>query len=131
MIWRPAARKDLSLAGLWTLGACCALASLPLLPFLARMAGPCPLRTLAGIPCFTCGATRAASALAQGDVVLALATNPLAALAIVAGVLGGPLAPAWVFLRGPIPTVQPGLGTRLGVLAILLANWAYLIARGV
>ena len=63
MTWRAASRRDLPLAALWTLGACCALASLPLLPWLAKMAGPCPLRTLAGIPCFTCGATRAAAAL--------------------------------------------------------------------
>jgi hypothetical protein len=43
---------------------------------------PCPLRTTTGIDCPFCGATRAASSLAQGDVVLALDHNAFFVLVI-------------------------------------------------
>jgi hypothetical protein len=60
--------------------------SLPVHPPLA-----CPLRTLTGIPCPLCGATRAVVALAHGDVFQSLRFNPvgivvvLVAIALIAG----------------------------------------------
>ena len=131
MTWRPAAQRDLPLAALWALGSLCALGSIPLLPYLARLAGPCPLHTLAGIPCPTCGVTRAATALAHGQVAAALRWNPLAAIGLGVGVAGGPIAPAWVLLRGPLFSWQPGRGARMLAVAALAANWIYLVARRV
>ena len=43
---------------------------------------PCPLRTVTGIDCPFCGATRAASSLAHGDVVGALDHNAFFVLVI-------------------------------------------------
>lgn len=129
MSWRRAERADLPLAALWAIGAACAAMTAPLLPYLASLAGPCALHTLTGIPCPTCGATRAASALVHGHVTAALAFNPLAALALSLGLVGGPVAPAWVLLRGPLPIWRPGLGTRVLLAAAIAGNWLYLVLR--
>ena len=43
---------------------------------------PCPLRTLAGIACPGCGATRAVTALVAADPLRALAFNPFVVLAL-------------------------------------------------
>lgn len=89
----------------------------------------CWFRAITGIPCATCGSTRALLALARGRVVASLVYNPLV---VVAGVL----ATAWV-------VAGVGFGRRLSVslgvqgrraawllaAAVLLANWAYVIAR--
>jgi hypothetical protein len=92
----------------------------------------CPLRGLAGIPCATCGMTRAFVHLAHGDVGLAVAASPLGAL-LAAG--------AWLFAAAdlarvgvgaplPIPGVRAlRVATGAGI-ALLLANWAWLLARG-
>jgi len=37
----------------------------------------CPLRRYTGIPCFTCGSTRAILALVSGDIRTAFLTQPL------------------------------------------------------
>ena len=37
----------------------------------------CPLRRYTGIPCFTCGSTRAVLALISGDLQTAFLTQPL------------------------------------------------------
>jgi hypothetical protein len=46
------------------------------------LAPPCPLRSLTGLDCPLCGATRATHALLQGDVVRALDLNALYVLAL-------------------------------------------------
>ena len=130
MAWRSATRDDLPLATLWALAAACAVASAPILPLLARLASPCPLHALTGISCPTCGATRAAMALAHGDIAAALVCNPLAAIVILAGLAGGATAPVWVALRGPLPRWRATPFARLALASVLAANWAYLIGRG-
>ena len=47
-----------------------------LTPIPAGLVPPCPLRTLTGIPCPTCGMTRGFAALVHGDVEHALMMNP-------------------------------------------------------
>ncbi|NIR58105.1 MAG: DUF2752 domain-containing protein, partial [Gammaproteobacteria bacterium] len=39
----------------------------------------CPAWTIFGVPCPTCGGTRAVAAVAQGDLLAALSWNPLVA----------------------------------------------------
>lgn len=73
------------------------VALLPFLLFgflLARFAAPlfkllpaCTFRQVTGVPCPSCGATRAGLALAQGDLMIALSYNPL--LVISLGILFG------------------------------------------
>lgn len=57
----------LSVSVLPLIGAIAYAQGMPHIPFLA-----CPLRSLTGIPCPTCGMTRAFVAIAQGDVAQAL-----------------------------------------------------------
>lgn len=84
---------------------------------------PCPFRWATGQPCFLCGGTRAALALARGDGAAALRTNPLVAVAIPLVLLLGilrvafGLAPCW-----------GGISRRvlwMGAAALVLANWAW------
>jgi|GEM_PF-2321276 len=90
----------------------------------------CLLYTLTGLPCATCGTTRAFQALARGDVASALAHQPLimlvyltSTLAVLADVV------AWG-LRGRqwLPTVLGRLRVSAGtVVTLILVNWAYLM----
>lgn len=130
MIWRRTGIGDLPIALLWLASAVTALACVPLFPLVARAFPPCALHTLTGIPCFACGSSRAVIALAGGDWLRALALNPFASLATVAGCVGGLLAPGWVALHGPLPAVTRAAARKLRVLAwcAIAAQWVYLIA---
>ncbi len=91
---------------------------------------PCGFRSLTGIPCLGCGATRSAKALADGEIVEALRFHP-------ALVLGCALALAWPVLgirhywsgreMSP-PGVQNRKLIRAGWITggVFLANWIYL-----
>ena len=48
----------------------------------ARLLPSCPLYGLTGLPCPTCGGTRAALALSRGDIVTAFSLNPLVTTAL-------------------------------------------------
>lgn len=96
---------------------------------------PCPFHAITGLPCLTCGGTRALSFLAEGQFGAALAMNPL----VFFGALG---AGAFViyavilffsrrepvridFRRGPALAFL-----RFGTLFAVSANWIYLILAG-
>lgn len=63
----------------------------------------------------------------------ALAWNPLATLALAAGLAAAALAPAWVALEGPLPVLAPVLPARAraALVAMIALDWAYLVTRGV
>lgn len=88
---------------------------------------PCPLRTLTGLDCPGCGATRMASALLHGDLGAALQYN---APVLVALVVLGYLWTAWMLQRfGIVRLPRPRLGPRmrralLPVLVIVAVVWA-------
>jgi len=130
---RRATPDDRSLAWVAAIGAFGVLLLAPWLPALAQGLPPCPLHAWSGVPCPGCGSTRAALALLRGDVIGALGWNPLAALALGAGLVAGALAPAWVALGFPVPTLAPVLPARArwGIAAALALDWAYLVARKV
>jgi hypothetical protein len=90
---------------------------------------PCPLRTLTGIPCPTCGGTSAARSLLAADVGAAFRANPLVAATILLGIAGAVAALAilpWAGrLRPPKVLGRRTIGFTL--LTIVLANWLYLI----
>jgi hypothetical protein len=131
MTWRRATRSDFPLAALWAWAASVTLAVAVggWLPLLASMAPRCVLHQLTGIPCPTCGTTRAALALARGDLVAALMLNPLVSLVLVVGLVGGLLAPPWVAARGPLPRLPSPLplSWRIGIGVALAADWTYLV----
>ncbi|BDG03318.1 DUF2752 domain-containing protein [Anaeromyxobacter oryzae] len=92
----------------------------------------CPLKALAGIPCATCGMTHAFVALAHGDLAAAVSASPLgaalaaaawayAAIDLVRAAAGWPL---------PVPAARAWRGATAVGIALLLANWAWLVARG-
>jgi hypothetical protein len=115
-------------------------AAIGLLSFLVARFAPvlalpftCPLRGLAGIPCATCGMTHAFVHLAHGEVARAFAASPLGTLLAAAAWLYAALDLARAALGAPLPV--PSLravraATALGI-ALLLVNWAWLVAREV
>ena len=80
--YRPATIPErFAVAGV---GAAAAAVVYPTVHRLTGLGWPCPLRTVTGIPCPTCGMTTAATSLADGRLHDALAANPFI-LVLVAG----------------------------------------------
>jgi Protein of unknown function (DUF2752) len=108
-------------AAVWTLG----LDRIPLTL--------CVFKGLTGLPCPTCGSTRALGRLFALDFAGALAMNPfttLVALVVAAWALADlALLPT---RRAVELDVSPRLGfaLRVGALLLFLANWVYLLAAG-
>jgi hypothetical protein len=93
----------------------------------------CPFRALTGVPCFGCGATHAFVQLAHGDLLLAIAANPLWAL--VAAILWACallqiarfLGLRWTLA---LPPLEPLLRRhRMALFALAAANWAFVALR--
>ena len=78
----------------------------------------CPALSLFGIPCPSCGSTRAFAALAQFDLLAAIKFNPL----IVLGVFALPL----LYFANAVPARWKAYGWPVFGAAVLL-NWIYLL----
>lgn len=131
MSWRKLRREERQLAFVWGVLAASSILLRPLWLVLPPYLPKCPFRSLTGVPCPTCGTTHAALAVLHGRPLQALAANPLAALAGAVFIVGGLLAPLWAGANLPIPETprQWPLWFRVALVAVILANWAYLIAR--
>lgn len=96
--------------------------------------GECGLKMLVGLPCFTCGATRATVALTDGDIAAALGFQPLIVVIYAMLTIWG-LVSLTTFLldRRAVVSFSDTEKTWLkaGILAAPFVNWAYLIAAGV
>ncbi|MFI5183369.1 MAG: DUF2752 domain-containing protein [Vicinamibacteria bacterium] len=93
----------------------------------------CFLKFATGCPCPTCGATRAMGRLFAGDIRGAFVMNPLAtAVAFLVVAWGAADLALWPAGRSLSPVLPPTAGRvlRFTVVALVLANWAYLIAAG-
>jgi hypothetical protein len=92
----------------------------------------CPARVLLGVPCATCGMTRAFAALARGDVAAAVGVSPAGAL-LAAGAwafaAAAALRPALGF-GWPRPSRRAARALAIAAGLALLVNWAYLLASG-
>lgn len=122
-------RSDRQLALLWLIAAASAIALRPLWLALAPTLRPCIFRSLTGIPCPTCGTTRAAVAFLNGQMTAALAANPLAAVAGLVFVLGAPVAVLLTLCRPHQVDFEaaPSLWLRVTIVALMTLNWSYLI----
>ena len=93
----------------------------------------CLFKGLTGMPCPTCGSTRALGRLSGLDFAGALAQNPFTTLV---AVLVGAWAVADLALlrRGQSLRVEVreplGFGLRVATFLLFLANWVYLVASG-
>lgn len=129
MTTRTTTPEERQLAYLWLAAAASALALRPLWLAIAPLLRPCIFRSLTGVPCPTCGATRAATAFLGGNLIAAFTANPLAAAMGLLFVVGAPLATLWAIARWPIPVLPSPLPTwlRIGAVALIAANWLYVI----
>jgi hypothetical protein len=93
----------------------------------------CAFKAVTGVPCLTCGTTRALARLFTLDVPGAVAMNPLAAAVGLALV---PWGAADLLLlareRALALEITPGFAplVRAAAVALVAANWAYLIVAG-
>ncbi len=92
----------------------------------------CLFRRLTGLPCPTCGATRAALALAHGDLLGAIRQNPLMCVCYILTFVINLYAAVLLILRLPRPrlaSLPAEVKQALSVLAVtaLGANWIYLL----
>lgn len=113
-----------------------ALACVALSPLASRFADGlpgCPLKSVAGLPCPSCGAGRATLALAAFDPLAALAANPLVALGWTFMISGGLVALLLTGSGRSLPTLpkRVPMPLRLGAVGLVLANWVYLIQAGI
>jgi hypothetical protein len=108
---------------------------------IVRLLGPperlpiplCVFKLLTGMPCPTCGGTRALYCLARFDLAGAVAMNPLAsALAFCVGLWA--VSDLLLLARGR--SLRLGLApsllgaARVAAVVVAAANWVYLIAAG-
>lgn len=115
-----------------TLGALLAAAYMALVSLAALPSLPCPWRELLGLECPMCGTTRALLALGRGDVLAALAWNPLAILLAVAAVAVAVNEIAGAALRRRLSLVLAGREGRVllvAFLAALAANWVWVLLK--
>ncbi|MCB9840600.1 MAG: DUF2752 domain-containing protein [Phycisphaeraceae bacterium] len=115
----------LGAAGLWTLLVMLAAWWLPAAARGESRGTPCILRATTGVPCPTCGGTRAVTALVGGDVGGAIAWNPM--------VIGGlVLLVAWLALRVAllrrVVVVRRRWLVAVTLVAVVVANWVYVLA---
>lgn len=129
--WRPLHPGELDHEKLWLVvgGGACLLGGTWLAMDLPMP--ECNFKRFTGLPCPTCGSTRAVRALHDADLLGAMQWNPLVTLGFAAVALY--LVYAAVVLifrlprfRPPPPSARRKLAIRIGVITILLVNWAYL-----
>jgi len=127
--FREATTEDRQLALLWLAAAASAVALRPVWLTVAPLLRPCVFRGLTGVPCPTCGTTRAATAFLNGELTTAIAANPMAALAGLVFVAGAPLAVGWTMAKRKLPSVTGPLPVWVRVVAASLMglNWVYVI----
>ncbi|MEZ6234840.1 MAG: DUF2752 domain-containing protein [Phycisphaerales bacterium] len=115
----------LGAAALWTILVMLAAWWLPAASRGQSPTTPCLLRATTGVPCPTCGGTRAVTALVGGDVAGAIAWNPL----VIASLL---LLAVWFGLRvgllRRVVVVRRRWLVPVVMVALVLANWAYVLA---
>lgn len=135
LVWRDLRPREIDHETLWLSVAAASAACAALALAAPELQVPrCGFKVLTGLPCPTCGSTRACLALVRGDLAAAFASNPLFVLAG-AGALVYLLYAASV-LAGRLPRCRPLVtpadvfAARVASMALVGVNWAYLIVSG-
>ena len=106
-----------------------ALVSARALP-LQEILPACLFRAATGIPCPSCGTTRALLHLAHGDIAGSLALNPLFSLAMITAlILFFARSASLPFDRSRVTLIhtrREGTILRAGMAGLFLLNWTYL-----
>jgi hypothetical protein len=93
----------------------------------------CAFKAVTGLPCMTCGTTRALARLYSLDLPGAVTMNPLSAAVALALVPWG-LVDLVLLPRGRALVLEISRGlaplVRVTAVALVFANWAYLIVAG-
>jgi hypothetical protein len=133
LVRTPPAPPAFALAAFGTLSAAVLL--------VARVVAPdrlfhltCPLKRLAGLPCPSCGMTRAFCRLMRGELGDALHVSPLGAALAVAALA----CAAWLVLRLTVArrgvalelSARESRAARAGVVAVVVGNWVWLVVSG-
>ena len=110
----------------------CALAAYALVPFYLGET-ICPMKRFFGVPCPTCGSTRAVVRLVHGDMGGAFATQPFVTAALVAvpvlvavswGLVG------WSRTKKAVLSLAARPSFWLAFEVAVICNWVYLIRNG-
>lgn len=88
----------------------------------------CPLHRLTGLPCPTCGITRATIALLKFNIRVAFSMNPLWVVVVFLIVVSQCIP--WIRDKIEEGNWFSRMGVRLALVAGVLINWIYLIIRG-
>ncbi|MEO8585757.1 MAG: DUF2752 domain-containing protein [Acidobacteriota bacterium] len=115
---------------LWGGAALVCAAAAPLAPALSKGLPPCPFHWLTGIPCATCGGTRALLALGRLDFGAAFSWNPLVAAAGIVFFVGGLVGLLSAISGRDVRVPRPTVALRFVIGMAVAANWAFLLAAG-
>src|SRR5450432_295361 len=129
---RPLAPREIDHELLWLIVSCATFAGLASW-VAARLPTPqCAFRSLTGLPCITCGATRAAIQFFHGHFAASFLFNPLAFLALCSLLALDVYALAVIAARAPrlrlgnFSRAEKRLARLLGII-LLAGNWIYLL----
>ena len=131
-VCRPLAPRETDYEFIWLL-VCTGAFAFAAAWFALRLPWPiCIFHEVTGHPCATCGATRSAIALFHGQFFNAWKWNPLAFVTYCALVIFNLYAFAVVITRAPRMRIVHVTSAerkflRMGAVALLLANWIYLL----
>ena len=130
---REPRREDRQLAWVWFFAAVAAPVMAWLWVFVGLGTPGCAFHRMTGLPCPTCGASRAVVAALHGDLLGAFLWNPLVTSAIAVFEVGGLAAPFWLAAGGRVPVLSPRLPrwVKIAIVAAILLDWLWLVLRGV
>jgi hypothetical protein len=100
-------------------------------PQIIMFPSSCVFKRIAGMPCPTCGSTRAVLHLSHGEIIAALAVNPLTSSCFLAGILY--FLYSFITLAPGIPRVGFAFSDAeknallAGAATLAMMNWMYLI----
>jgi hypothetical protein len=123
--------RERQLGLFWGVTALSLLAAAPFALGLATRLPFCFFREITGLPCLTCGGTRAVLALLAGDLGGALHANPLVSVALMMLVGGGLVAGLLALAgRGVKEPARLPDWARAATVLVLAANWLWLVVDG-